>query len=48
MAVQVSRVFEDVSGHAIQGAEITIILTGGSVKTPTGEVISYLTQPRPF
>jgi len=46
--VRVAETFEDVSGNTNRGADITIALPGGTVTTPDGNTISYLTQPRSF
>lgn len=44
----VSDVFQDASGHTAPGSDIVVIVPGGSVKAASGEIISYLTQPRPY
>jgi hypothetical protein len=44
----VSEVFEDVSGHSEPGSDITVLVPGGSVKTASGQVISFRTQARPY
>jgi hypothetical protein len=45
---RVSDVFEDPSGHGGPGSDVTVIVPGGTVKTASGEVISFLTQPRQY
>jgi hypothetical protein len=47
VTVHVSHVFED-SGHAMPDSDITITVPGGTVKTLSGQLISYLTEPRSF
>jgi hypothetical protein len=44
----VSNVFEDTAGRAVRDSDITVALRGGTVKTAGGNVISYLTGPRPY
>ena len=48
LAIKIERVFEDVSGHATAGEVLTLALSGGTVRTKDGAVISYLTQPRRY
>ena len=45
---RVSDAIEDASGHASPNSDVTVIVPGGSVTTESGEVISFLTQPRPY
>jgi hypothetical protein len=47
-SIRVAEMFEDASGGAHTGADITIGLPGGTVSTQDGKTISYLTQPRGF
>jgi hypothetical protein len=43
---RVHQVLQDHGGHALPGSDITLSITGG---TQSGQIISYLTQPRsPF
>jgi hypothetical protein len=48
MTFHVSRVFEDVSGHAAAGADITLFKAGGTVRTESGQVLSYEVMPEPY
>ena len=46
---KVDHVFKDaIRGHAAEGAEITVIVRGGTVLTKGGDVISYLTDPNEY
>lgn len=47
VAISVRHVFEDATGGATAGAQITLIFPGGTVKA-AGETISYMTQPRHY
>jgi hypothetical protein len=45
----VGHVFLDAAGgHAALGGEITIDIIGGTVRTPSGEIISEYTEPRAY
>jgi hypothetical protein len=47
--VKPSHVFEDVAGGTKSGSKtITILFAGGTVKTKSGQVLSFLTQPRHY
>jgi hypothetical protein len=41
-------IYEDVSGHATPGSDITLIFAGGAIKTGDGRVISFLLDPRTY
>lgn len=43
---RVHEVFQVRAGHARPGDDITVSLAGGTVVTPGGKILSYLTQPR--
>jgi hypothetical protein len=43
---RVHQVLQDRGGHALPGSDITVSITGGTVTTQSGQIISYLTQPR--
>jgi len=46
IAFRVHQVLQDRGGHALAGSDITVSITGGTVTTQSGQIISYLTQPR--
>jgi len=48
IAIGVEDLFEFGKSPAASGGELTVILAGGSVSLPDGQVISFLTQPRHF
>lgn len=44
----VNYMFEDSSGTARPGGTFTLIIPGGTVRTDSGAVLSFLTQPRAY
>lgn len=42
----VSSVFQDAAGGLAPGARVVLIINGGTVRTESGTVLSFLTQPR--
>ena len=46
IAFRVHQVLQDRGGHALPGSYITVSVIGGTVTTQSGQLISYLTQPR--
>jgi hypothetical protein len=48
ITLRVGQVFEDRSGsqHLSPGQEITVVVTGGTVRLPSGRTVTYETSPR--
>jgi len=43
-----SHVFQDIERHAVADTDITVIVPGGTVETASGQVFSYMVQPRRY
>lgn len=48
ITLRVDRIFESTNHTLLPNSNIALSIAGGTVKTPDGRVISYLTQPRDF
>jgi hypothetical protein len=45
---QLANVFEDATRHMNAGAELTIVLPGGTVRTDEGSILSFLIDPKQY
>jgi hypothetical protein len=44
----VSNIFQDRAGNLKPGSDLVLIIPGGTIKTETGVVLSFLTRPRHY
>ena len=42
------HVFQDILGHALADTDVIVIVPGGTVETPSGQVFSYMVQPKRY